>query len=138
LKNLGVFTHPSQSSLWPLMLELCASVVWAFNLVLLLAAGLLSLLLPKAGLPATALMFIPQSGGLILAATCLAQFAFSMWLDSRYDKGLGRYYYWIIWYPLAYWLISTAATLVAYPTVIFRQGGKRARWVSPDRGIRSS
>jgi biofilm PGA synthesis N-glycosyltransferase PgaC len=60
-----------------------------------------------------------------------------MWLDSRYDKGLGRYYYWIIWYPMAYWIISTAATIVAYPTVMVRRTGKRARWVSPDRGVRA-
>jgi biofilm PGA synthesis N-glycosyltransferase PgaC len=64
------------------------------------------------------------------------QFAISKWLDSRYDKGLGRNYYWMIWYPLVFWLINISSTIVAFPKVLFRHDGKRARWVSPDRGIR--
>jgi len=62
------------------------------------------------------------------------QFALSMFLDSKYEKGVGRYYYWMIWYPLAYWLLSVMTTLVAVPKVILR-GRRRATWVSPDRGI---
>ena len=54
---------------------------------------------------------------MLLGATCLLQFAFSKWLDSRYEPGLGRNYYWMIWYPLVFWIINTGATVVAYPQV---------------------
>ena len=63
------------------------------------------------------------------------QFAFSKWLDGRYERGLGRNYYWMIWYPFAFWIINMLATVVAYPKVLGRRRA-RARWVSPDRGIR--
>ena len=71
-------------------------------------------------------------------ATCLLQFGLSKWLDSHYDRGLGRNYYWMIWYPFVFWVINIASTVVAYPRVLFRREGKRARWVSPDRGVRPS
>lgn len=136
LKNFGVFGHLSQSQMWPLLLEMCASVLWAYQMLLLVILWPLSMLFPQLGLGSTDAPFIPGNGGLLLAATCLVQFAFSMWLDSRYDRGLGKYYYWIIWYPLAYWIISTAATIAAYPAVLSQRPGHRARWVSPDRGVR--
>ncbi len=136
LKNIDIFTRPSQSRLWPLLLELCASVLWAYIMLLLGGLWLASVIMPHVGLPALASPLIPGAGGLVLGGTCLAQFAFSMGLDSRFDRGIGRYYYWMVWYPAAYWLISTATTIVAYPSVIFRRKGQRARWVSPDRGVR--
>jgi biofilm PGA synthesis N-glycosyltransferase PgaC len=46
---------------------------------------------------------------------------------------LGRNYYWMVWYPLAFWLINIAATVVAFPRALMVRGA-RARWVSPDRG----
>ena len=72
--------------------------------------------------------------GVVIGTTCLLQFAVSMWLDSRYEKGLGRYYYWMIWYPLAFWVLNVFTTLVAIPKVLFR-GRQRATWKSPDRGL---
>ncbi|MCY1465947.1 Poly-beta-1,6-N-acetyl-D-glucosamine synthase [compost metagenome] len=44
--------------------------------------------------------------------------------------------FWVIWYPLVFWLISLLTTLVSFPKVLFSQNQKRARWVSPDRGIK--
>jgi biofilm PGA synthesis N-glycosyltransferase PgaC len=136
MRNIDVAARPSQSQMWPLLLEICASVFWAYLMLALTLLWVLGLLFPGSGLPRIDSPFVPQGAGLFLAGTCLVQFAFSAWLDSRYDRGLGRYYYWIIWYPLAYWLISVATTIVAYPTIMFRRTGKRARWVSPDRGVR--
>jgi biofilm PGA synthesis N-glycosyltransferase PgaC len=42
---------------------------------------------------------------------------------------------WSIWYPLAFWLLQFATTIVAYPLVLMRRRGKPATWVSPDRGL---
>jgi biofilm PGA synthesis N-glycosyltransferase PgaC len=141
LKNVGVLLSLRQNYMWPLMLEMIASVFWSYLMLLLTVlwlAGLLlrGLSLPEGLLPVVTSPLIPQGSGLILGATCLLQFALSKWLDSRYDRGLGRNYYWMIWYPIVFWIINIASTIVAYPKVLLRSDGKRARWVSPDRGVR--
>jgi biofilm PGA synthesis N-glycosyltransferase PgaC len=41
----------------------------------------------------------------------------------------------MIWYPLAYWMLNMATTIVAVPRALLRNTEKRARWKSPDRGI---
>ena len=114
-KNLDVVLHSRQSFMWPLLAEMCASVFWSYLLVLLTLLWLASLVLPAGTLPALGSPLVPRGGGLILGATCLLQFAFSKWLDSRYERGLGRYYYWMIWYPFVFWIINIAATVVGLP-----------------------
>lgn len=136
LKNLNVWRHPSQNHMWPLMLELCLSLFWSYAMLLLLVVWLAGLVLPTGILPKIGSPLIPQGSSVILGATCLLQFAVSKWLDSRYDKGLGRNYYWMIWYPLVFWIINISSTIAAFPKVLRRGEGKRARWVSPDRGIK--
>ena len=136
LRNLDVFIRLRQHYMWPLLAEMVASVFWSYLMLTLTLLWLLGLLLPKGLLPVIGSPLIPQGSGIILGTTCLLQFALSKWLDSRYDQGLGRNYYWMIWYPFVFWIISIASTVVAYPKVLLRRDGKRARWVSPDRGIR--
>jgi biofilm PGA synthesis N-glycosyltransferase PgaC len=135
-RNFGVLAHPGQSHMWPLLAEMCASVIWSYLMLLLVLLWLAALVLPAGLLPIVSSPFLPHGSGLILGVACLMQFALSQWLDSRYERGLGRYYYWIIWYPLVFWLINTAATVAAYPQMLGRRSAKRARWVSPDRGLR--
>lgn len=136
LKNIDAALIPAQRSLWPLLLEMCVSVAWSYGMLLVSAAWLVGLLLPTGLVPAVGSPLSLQGGSLALGTTCLAQFAFSSWLDRRYDRGLARNLFWMIWYPVVYWVINCAATVVAYPKVIARGRGRRARWVSPDRGIR--
>ncbi len=60
---------------------------------------------------------IPSWTGMLLSVTCLAQFAVSLWIDSRYEKklgGIGRYYYWMIWYPLVYWINNVVTTVFGF------------------------
>lgn len=136
LKNIDVFLKPRQNYMWPLLLEMCVSVFWSYMMLLLTVLWLAGLVLPKGLLPVIGSPLIPSGSGIILGTTCLLQFAFSKWLDSRYDKGLGRNYYWMIWYPVVFWVINIGTTIAAYPKVLLRGGGQRARWVSPDRGVR--
>jgi biofilm PGA synthesis N-glycosyltransferase PgaC len=135
LKNVDALLHPEESFLWPLLIEMCASVVWSYAMVALTAIWLVQMVLPKGVLPVVGSPLGLQGSGLILGATCLLQFTFSMWLDRRHDRGLGRNLFWMIWYPIAFWVINCASTVAAYPTVLVR-GRARARWISPDRGIR--
>ena len=57
-------------------------------------------------------------------------------IDSRYARNMGKYYYWMIWYPIAYWVLSVLTTVVAIPKALYYRKRKRGTWESPDRGLR--
>ncbi|MDY0148258.1 MAG: poly-beta-1,6 N-acetyl-D-glucosamine synthase, partial [Halothiobacillus sp.] len=81
---------------------------------------------------------LPQWNGVVLGITALVQFGVSLMIDRRYEpkKRFFRNYFWIIWYPLAFWLLTMFTTVTAVPKTLLKRRGQRARWVSPDRGIR--
>lgn len=134
IKNIDVFTKPKLNFLWPLMFELCLTLVWSYLMLAMAVLWLAHFILPA--LAVVSSPFLPYGSGILLGATCLIQFALSKWMDSRYEPNLGKNYFWMIWYPLVFWLITISATIVAFPKVLRRGDEKRARWVSPDRGIR--
>ena len=121
--------------MWLVAIELVVSTFWAYVMAfvtLVWVIGQFVYLPPPLGVSAV----IPGWSGVILGATCLLQFAISLMIDSRYvNRTLGRYYYWMIWYPMVYWGIHAAASVAAVPKAIYKQRGSRAVWVSPDRGI---
>jgi biofilm PGA synthesis N-glycosyltransferase PgaC len=78
---------------------------------------------------------LPGWTGLLLGITCLIQFAVSMVIDARYDRRFGKTYFWIIWYPVAFWLINIFTIAVGFPRAVMKPRGKRALWKSPDRGL---
>lgn len=130
----GVFGQWRHRRLWPVYLEYFLSVAWAYTMAAIFTLFFIGLVLP---LPDMLYIrsLLPGWSGLVIGTTCLLQFAVSMFLDSRYERGYGRYYYWMIWYPLAYWLLNVLTSVVALPSVILR-GRRRATWKSPDRGLR--
>jgi biofilm PGA synthesis N-glycosyltransferase PgaC len=121
--------------MWVVALELLASTVWAYTMGFVFVCWLLGQFI---GLPAPlANATIPPGwSGVLLGTTCLMQFAISITIDSRYEPGLGRVYYWMIWYPMVYWMVQAAASVVAVPRALLRPAGRRAIWKSPDRGLR--
>ena len=74
--------------------------------------------------------------GLLIATTCLLQIMFSLLLDRPCDQGLLKNHFWIIWYQIICWVITATTSVVALPKIFFRDSEKRARWTSPDRGIK--
>jgi biofilm PGA synthesis N-glycosyltransferase PgaC len=130
-----VFTW-SARRMWPIYLECFISIVWSY---LMLAA-----LIIWGGSEAFDLQrdivygFIPGWTGTLLSVTCLAQFAVSLAIDSKYEAsngGIARYYYWMIWYPLVYWLNNVATTVVGFYKAATKKRGQRAVWVTLDRGV---
>ena len=122
--------------MWLVGLELVVSTCWAYTMALIFLlwiGGLVTELPPELKVQAQ----LPGWSGVILGTTCLLQFGISLIIDGRYEaRSLGRYYYWIIWYPMIYWAIHAAASVVAVPKAIRKRRGDRAVWVSPDRGFR--
>lgn len=124
----------------PIYLEYLISVLWAYVMTFFFVLWLISFIFT---LPEGVVLpgMYPTWGGMLLGLTCLLQFAISLIIDSRYEKGMGREYYWIIWYPIAYWAVNVAVAVsgcyLAVRKVFFTKGKKkRATWTSPDRGIR--
>lgn len=133
-KNLKVLFHPRQTHLWGLMAELLLSTVWAYSMLLVVLVWLVSLVMHLPYLMPHESPILPDQSSVILISACLIQFAISRWLDGHYDKGLGQNYFWMIWYPFAFWVINWLTAVTALPKVVFGKK-KRARWVSPDRGV---
>jgi len=129
----SVFSQWRHRRMVPVYIEYFTSVVWAYTMAGVITLWLLGLVVPLP--PALQVdTLLPGWSGVVIGTTCLLQFAVSMLLDARYEQRFARQYYWMIWYPLAFWLINVCTTVVAVPSVILR-GQRRARWISPDRGL---
>lgn len=135
LKNIRNVWVWRNRRMWPLIVEYSLSTIWAFayfTSMLLFVVGLFVFL--PGGLNISQ-VFPPAFAGLLLGIVCLLQFSVSLLIERRYEKKLGRSLFWIIWFPIVYWMLSLFTTLVAFTKVMFNGRNKRARWVSPDRGI---
>ncbi|HKD21545.1 MAG TPA: poly-beta-1,6-N-acetyl-D-glucosamine synthase [Rhizomicrobium sp.] len=123
-----------QPTLIPVYVNVVLSILWAYCIVLTLAFGLLHFLhLPVLSQVPT-FSLIPQWYGLTLCLTYLLQAFLSTSLERRFEPGMRWSLFWIIWYPLAFWLMSALTAVVALPRALF--GGRSGRWISPDRGLR--
>ncbi len=126
-------------ALWPLAAEYWISVVWAYMLALATIAAVVHIVVPDPF--GWAVDVMPRWFGVLLSVTCLLQFGTSLFIDSRYEAragGLGRYYFWIIWYPIAYWAIGVSTALVGVYRALGRKQGKAAVWGASDRGLQPS
>ena len=123
-------------SLLPTYLNNLLSVVWSYVMLFSLCVGILWAvgLAPPAVLPGFQL--VPEWWGLTLTITYLAQALVSHLVERRYERDILKSLFWIIWYPLAFWMLSTATSVVALPRALFRPRKERTTWISPDRGVR--
>lgn len=138
LKNIRSIWQWRYRYMWPLLVELCLSSIWAFAFAF---TGFLVVLGLFVELPAdlhVVSLMPPGFTGLLLGCVCLVQFAVSLAIERRYEKGLPSTLFWTIWYPLAFWMITLFTTLASLPKVMINTRRKRARWTSPDRGIKRS
>jgi len=121
--------------MWLVAFELCVSTIWAYSIGLVFLIWLVGFIFDLPA-PYGSARIPPGWSGIILGTTCLLQFAVSIAIDSRYERRLGRVYYWLIWYPMIYWIIQVTTSVFAVPRALLRKPGSRGTWVSPDRGVR--
>ncbi len=131
-KKLGLWVS---RRMWMVYLEYLISIFWAYTMVITFTLWALGYFvdLPE---PLKVPTLLPSWGGVLLGLTCLLQFAISLFIDGRYERGIGKNYFWVIWYPMIYWIISVFTTVFGMLKAISKKKGKRATWVSPDRGVR--
>jgi poly-beta-1,6-N-acetyl-D-glucosamine synthase len=120
----------------PVYINYALSVLWAYVMVFSLAVGLLWTLGFAPEWLLHGFQLVPEWWGLTLTITYLVQALVSHLIERRYEPHLLYSLFWIIWYPLAFWMLSTATTVVALPRALVRPRKERTTWVSPDRGLR--
>lgn len=123
--------------MWPLYLECVVSITWSFLVLALLLYLPINLFTESRREQLADLS--PSWTSMLLSLTCLIQFAASLGIDSHYERrhgGMSRYYYWMIWYPIVYWLINVGTTVTGFIKAMRKTRGTRAVWVTHDRGLR--
>ncbi|CAN5441613.1 poly-beta-1,6-N-acetyl-D-glucosamine synthase [soil metagenome] len=120
----------------PMYLNFMLSIVWSYVVLFALLLGVLigTGVLPSASLPAMRL--VPEWWGMTLALTYICQALTALLIEERYERKLARSVFWIIWYPMVFWLLTTLTAVVSLPYAILRPRRERTTWVSPDRGLR--
>ncbi|MCA3837032.1 glycosyltransferase family 2 protein, partial [Burkholderia sp.] len=133
MKYAGTLMRPTQMMMWPLFVEYLIGIAWAYSMSFILLLALVDVVYPLP--PSWHVSVVPHWHGMLLVATCILQLIIGSMIDRQYDEKLLMYFLDTIWYPVAFWLISMITTVVALPAIVLRGRGKRAVWVSPDRGI---
>lgn len=141
-KHLKIWCDPKQRRLWPIYIEYILGILWAYSFAIFIFFWVCSYLLAyflnlDYTIIATEVFpLLPRKTGSILALVCLIQFLVSVSIDKRYEeKSSLKYYFWAVWYPFLYWIISAIAIIVGVFNVFIRRSGVTVTWQSPDRGI---
>jgi biofilm PGA synthesis N-glycosyltransferase PgaC len=128
--NAGIWTSWSKRRMWPVWLEAFGSAAWshlffisAFFWVAAIEVGVYGF----AGNP------IPNFWGLLIASVLVIQISIGLWLDGRYDPTVRRYALWIPFYPIAYWMLTAAASVRGVGVGMLRRPSGAVTWTSPER-----
>jgi biofilm PGA synthesis N-glycosyltransferase PgaC len=136
LDFFGPLARGRSLGLLPVYCEYLTSVLWSYLMLATLSLGLLHLV----GIPILqrlpAFSLITAWWGIILTITYLQQALVSHWLERRFEPRMMNSLFWVIWYPMAFWLISATTAVVALPLTLLKPRNERTTWTSPDRGLR--
>lgn len=120
--------------MWPVWLNWLMSMVWAYAIMVMVASWCLGGLQFGGLVRIEGFGFIPGQAGMLLAVHYLLQALVAALLDRRYEHGIMRTLFWVVWYPLVFWILQAATAIVGLPRALFRRRGD-GRWTSPDRGF---
>ena len=120
--------------MWPIYLEYITSILWAFVVALMMIIFAVGLVIPLPDV-LNVQQHVSPANAIILALTFLLQALFALAMDSRYEKGLMKQIFWMIWYPLGYWTLTASTAIAGLCKAFGRSKRKHARWESPDRGV---
>lgn len=121
--------------MWPIWLNWLVSIVWAYTMLLMMGVSILHSLGVGAWVGLPSIGFLPGEFGAILAVHYLMQALIAAALDRRYEVGIMRTLFWVVWYPLVFWVLQMATAVVGFPRALLHRS-HTGRWTSPDRGLR--
>lgn len=114
------------------LLNYLVSLVWASLIVIYGSIWIVDSLIDFTNVDLNPL---PTWWGTVLAVTYLFQSLIGILLDSRYERKRLRFIFWIIWYPLLFWILQTIAAVFGLVRYLVLPKSTKGRWVSPDRGL---
>ncbi|ABR74227.1 poly-beta-1,6 N-acetyl-D-glucosamine synthase [Actinobacillus succinogenes] len=130
IKYFPIVWRLGNRRLWPMYLEYFVTAVWAYALIAVLCIN--TYIQITQGTFNVSVFRVLMT---VLFFSFFWQYIFSLYIDSRYEKGLFRYSLYCIWYPYVYWLLNMLTLVFGIPKAIFRNKSKLAVWTSPDRGV---
>jgi poly-beta-1,6-N-acetyl-D-glucosamine synthase len=154
-KHLNLWTSWRYRRLWPIYIDYVIGILWAYSFFLLvfvwLGVGIYYSfcdlhLVQKYCSPIIKFReklafdnpLYPRFYGAVLGIACLMEFFTSFLIDLRYEgKKFFKYYFWIIWYPFAYWMISALTAIAGSYKALCQRSKESATWKSPDRGLQT-
>ena len=122
--------------LLPIWIDYVVSVAWAYAMLAGIVIWAVSSLFPVWTGGPLGFSLWPKWWGLLLAMTYFLQSAVSMQLDRRFEDKMFNSLFWVVWYPLVFWILQATAAVIGVPRAIARRHDARGTWVSPDRGMR--
>jgi biofilm PGA synthesis N-glycosyltransferase PgaC len=135
ISSIGALLARHRWAMSLLWLNYVTSIIWAYVAVCGILLWLIDLTVVDLHHILPLLSPLPAAWGVMLTATYLFQAVFSLVMDERFEPGVRKSIFWIVWFPLAFWFMQAITAIVGLPKAIFRRQG-RGVWVSPDRGFR--
>jgi biofilm PGA synthesis N-glycosyltransferase PgaC len=117
-------------------LNYVASIFWAYCILIGMALWLVHVAIFPLHPEVPISNPIPGFWGALLSVTYLLQAVVSVALDGRFERGVHRAIFWVVWYPLVFWVLQALTAAVALPKALLRRRGTSGTWISPDRGLR--
>ncbi|MBN1870746.1 MAG: poly-beta-1,6 N-acetyl-D-glucosamine synthase [Candidatus Omnitrophica bacterium] len=124
----------TQRRIWPIYIEYVVSVLWAYLFSLTVVVYILDKIIDlPPGIEVRTI--VPGWTGVILAVVCLCQVMIGLLIDSKFEKGIIKMFFWLIWYPCIYWILNASVAIIGLPKALLKKKGTPAIWESPDRGF---
>ena len=124
-RNAGMLRDWRTRRLWPVFAEAVLSVAWAYTATTMVGFWAMSYAL---GLEPLGANPFPNFWGMVIATVALVQLGVGVWLDRRYNRSVGRFYLWAAIYPLFYWMLMLAITVIATPAALLGSRERTSHW----------
>jgi biofilm PGA synthesis N-glycosyltransferase PgaC len=136
IASLGQMLARRRWAMLVIWLNYMASILWAYIAIIGTILWIVDAVVAELHHSLPMFSLFPRAWGTILAFTYLIQTVVSVFVDSRFEPKIWRMVFWIVWYPLVYWIVYAATAVVGLPKAILRRRDLRGTWISPDRGFR--
>jgi len=127
-KHATMFADWRTRRLWPVYVEACLSILWAYTVTVMVLFWGLSY---AVGLELLGASPLPNLWGMVIATAALLQLGTGIWLDRHYNPGVTRFFFWAVMYPMFYWIVMTFITVLATPRALFGKHQHVTRWQTP-------
>jgi poly-beta-1,6-N-acetyl-D-glucosamine synthase len=152
IKHAAIWLDIRYRRFWPIYVEYALGMTWALLLFAVTITWIILAIVKSScgsyfvlkycapayafgqALPILANPLYPKWYGAVLCLTCLVEFFVSFVIDRKYEKRFMKNYFWVIWYPLVYWIMIAMTSIKAVYNVVIKKKAA-ATWKSPDRGL---